>query len=82
MSEDIDPFKEPPVYKYDQILTMEDMLTLRKHYWEMEKILFAQKDPQSSMRACMGHLAIEEIIGWLETGKPTLSTEGKDDDTE
>lgn len=69
----------PKVYKEDQVLTRDDMLKLQKHYHTVEKLLYANSQMEDSLKACFGHLTIEELVAWLDAGKPTLSTEGKED---
>jgi hypothetical protein len=67
----------PPVFKYEQVITMQDLIRLRKHYFEMEKYLFLNQQMQDSMRACFAHLTLEGLIDWLESGKPMM--EAKDE---
>lgn len=75
MSE-IDPHNlGPEVYKYDQVITLQDLIKLRKHYYNLENVLYLNKQLDESFKACIGHLTVEALIEWLEEGKPSLTVE-------
>lgn len=67
---DVDPFKHPPVYKADQVLTQHDLQYLIKQYKKGEQVYLALGKLAEATECCAGHSVAESQLVWLKKGKP------------
>lgn len=62
----------PKVYKEDQVITREDLAMLRLYFYTQEVEAVSDGDISRAAGACNGHRALEEVLVWLNEGKPSL----------
>ena len=67
---EVDPFKHPPVYKEDQVITKEDLTLLAQAYVWAEKMMRLSGRHADADNCCLAHLTCERLKEWLEKGKP------------
>ena len=68
--DNIDPFEHPPVYKQDQVITLDDLKFLEEIYKETE-LKFAQMGMlQEAVQCCHTHTLMESLQDWIKNGKP------------
>lgn len=78
----VDPFEHPPVYKYEQIVTSEDLAHLIIYYAKAEEMLRFMDDTNGADHCCTAHKTIEQLAQWIKDGKPALVEERKDGESD
>lgn len=60
----------PTVYKYDQVITKEDIEWLREMYVQYEKSFGELGDVTNGTKCCIAHKLMDGMLDWIEKGKP------------
>ena len=77
---DIDPRDlGPKVFKYDQIVTIEDIEHMIIYYGKAEELLRYDGDHEKADHICTAHKTMEALAQWVRDGKPQLIQELPDE---